>query len=151
MSDVVTKLVDFGISFVILIGLMAYYGYTNFWGLLIVPLLLLITFMAAVGGGLFLSSINVKYRDVRFVLPYFIQMLLFITPVIYPASIAGKYSWILAINPMTGVIKAARAALLGTTPINWGLLGISFIGVTILLAIGIYMFKKVERYFADII
>ncbi len=152
ISGVLTKFVDFFISSVILAGMMVYYGYApNMLGLLILPLLLLITFMAAVGGGLFLASINVKYRDVRYILPYFIQMLLFITPVIYPASIAGKYSWLLAINPMTGVIKAARASLFGNAPINWELLGISFIAVSILLAIGIVFFKKTERYFADIV
>ena len=131
---------------------MIYYGYTpNLMGLFIIPLLLLITFMAAVGGGLFLASVNVKYRDVRYVLPFFIQMLLFITPVIYPASIAGKYSWLLALNPMTGVIKAARAALLGNAPVNWELLLISFIAVSIMLIIGTIFFKKTERYFADIV
>ena len=152
ISMVITKFIDFFIASIILAGMMIYYKYTpNLIGLLILPLLLLITFMAAVGGGLFLASINVKYRDVRYVLPYFIQIMLFITPVIYPASIAGKYSWILAINPMTGVIKAARASLFGNAPINWELLGISFIAVLILLIIGVIFFKKTERYFADII
>ncbi|MBU2233683.1 ABC transporter permease, partial [Patescibacteria group bacterium] len=107
ISAVLTKLVDFFIASIILIGMMIYYGYTpNLMGLLILPLLLFISFMVAVGGGLFLAAVNVKYRDVRYILPFFIQMLMFITPVIYPASIAGKYSWVLAINPMTGVIKA---------------------------------------------
>jgi len=152
ISGVITKFVDFFIASLILIGMMFYYNYTpNLAGLLIIPLLLLITFMAATGGGLFLASINVKYRDVRYILPFFIQILLFLTPVIYPTSIAGRYSWLLAINPMTGVIKAARAALLGNAPINWELLGISFIAVSILLIIGIVFFKKTERYFADII
>lgn len=152
ISAVLTKLVDFAISAVILVGLMFYYGYTpNLIGLLILPLLLLISFMAAVGGGLFLAALNVKYRDVRYALPFFIQMLLFITPVIYPASIAGKYSWILAINPMTGVIKAARSAILGGSPINWMLLFISGLICLAMLAIGLAYFKKVERYFADII
>lgn len=152
ISSVVTKFVDFIIASLILIGLMFYYGYTpNLIGLLILPLLLIITFMAAVGGGLFLAAINVKYRDVRYALPFFIQILLFLTPVIYPASIAGKYSAILAINPMMGVIQNARAALLGTAPINWALLSISFLACLILLFIGIYVFKKIERYFADIV
>ena len=152
LSSVATKFVDFAIAAVILVGMMFYYGYTpHLSGLLIVPLLLLTTFMAAVGGGLFLASINVKYRDVRYVLPFFIQILLFLTPVIYPASIAGKYSWILAGNPMMGVIQNARAALLGTAPINWLLIGISFTVCAILLVIGVMYFKKVERYFADII
>ncbi len=152
ISSVITKFVDFLIATVILIGLMFYYGYTpNLVGLLLIPVLLIITFMAATGAGLFLAAINVKYRDVRYALPFFIQMLLFVTPVIYPASIAGKYSIFLAINPMMGVIQNARAALLGTAPVNWMLLGISFVACLILLLIGIYVFKKVERYFADIV
>lgn len=151
LSSVATKLVDFGIASVILIGMMIYYGYTpQISGLFILPLLLMITFMASVGGGLFLAAINVKYRDVRYVLPFFIQILMFLTPVIYPASIAGKYSWLLAFNPMMGVIQSARASLLGTAPINWVLIAISFTACAILLAIGVVYFKKVERYFADV-
>ena len=152
ISSTITKFVDFSIASTILVGMMIYYGYTpNLVGLLIIPLLLFITFMAAVGGGLFLASINVKYRDVKYVLPFFISMMMFVTPVIYPASIAGKYSWILAVNPMTGVIKAARAALLGNAPINWTLLLISGITCLIILIIGFIFFKKTERYFADIV
>jgi lipopolysaccharide transport system permease protein len=152
IASVLTKFVDFAIAAVILVGLMFYYGYApNLAGILIFPLLLLITFLASVGGGLILASINVKYRDVRYALPFFIQILLFLTPVIYPSSIAGKYAWILAINPMTGVIKAARGALLGTEPVNWILLGVSFVGVSLLFAAGFYFFKKTERYFADIV
>ncbi|HED06180.1 MAG TPA: ABC transporter permease [Ignavibacteria bacterium] len=152
ISGVITKFVDFFIASIILVGMMVYYGYVpNMIGLLILPILLLITFMAATGGGLFLAAINVKYRDVRYILPYFIQIMLFLTPVIYPASMVGKYSWILALNPMTGVIKAARASLFGNAPINWELLGISFITVSILFIIGIIFFKKTEAYFADIV
>ncbi len=152
VSSVITKLVDFFIATIVLIGLMFYYGYMpHISGLLILPLLLLITFMASVGFGLFLASINVKYRDVRYALPFFIQIMLFITPVIYPASIAGKYSYLLAANPMMGVIQSARAAILGTAPINWLLINISLIGTFALLIFGIYVFKKTERYFADII
>ena len=152
LSSVATKFVDFAIASVILVGMMIYYGFTpHLTGLLILPLLLAITFMAAVGGGLFLAAVNVKYRDVRFVLPFFIQILLFLTPVIYPASIAGAYSWMLAFNPMMGVIQNARAALLGTAPINWMLISISFVATAGLLAVGTIYFKKVERYFADII
>lgn len=152
ISSIATKFIDFGIASVILVGLMFYYGYIpHVLGLLILPLLLVITFMLAVGLGLFLASINVKYRDVRYALPFFIQIMLFITPVIYPASIAGKYSYLLALNPMMGVIQSARAALLGTSPINWLLILISFITTFIIMLFGIYVFKKTERYFADII
>ncbi len=152
ISTVIVKMVDFAIASVILIGLMFYYHFQpGLVGVAILPILLLITFMASVGLGLILASINVKYRDVRYILPFFIQILMYITPVIYSASIAGKYSWVLALNPMTGVIQSARAGLLGTAPINWLLILISFVATVILMLLGIYTFKKTERYFADII
>lgn len=152
LSATLTKLMDFFFASLVLIGLMFYYHYIpHLAGLLILPLLLLITFLFAAGAGMFLASINVKYRDVHYVLPFFIQMMLFVTPVIYPASIAGKYSKILALNPMTGVIKAAQAAILGNAPINWLLLGISGLVCLIVFAIGLAYFKLTEKYFADII
>ena len=152
LSAVMTKFIDFIVASFILVGMMIYYGYLpRLMGLTIIPLLLLITFMAAVGIGLFLAALNVKYRDVRYALPFFIQLLLFLTPVIYPASIAGTYSKVLALNPMTGVIQAARAAILGTTPINWTLLAISSLACLIALVVGIAYFKTIEQYFADII
>lgn len=152
ISATLTKFVDFFIASIILIGMMIYYKYTpNMLGLLILPLLLMVSFMTAMGMGLFLSAINVKYRDVRYILPFFIQTLMFLTPVIYPTSIAGKYSKLLALNPMTGVIKAARAAILGNAPINWLLLFISALAGLVLLVIGYIFFKKTERYFADIV
>ena len=152
LSDSLNQLVDFFFASIMLGILMVYYGYyPHLEGVLVFPLLIAITLMAAIGGGLVLASLNVKYRDIRYILPFVMQMLLFVTPVIYPASIAGSYSWILAINPMTGVIKAARGSILGTEPINWILLGISFIAVVILLSIGVVFFKKTERYFADIV
>lgn len=151
-SSVITKFIDFILASIVLIGLMIFYGYSpHLGGLFILPILLLLTFMSAMGLGLFLSAINVKYRDVRYALPFFIQLLLFVTPVIYPASIAGKYSYLLALNPMMGVIQSARAALLGTTAINWTLILASLVSSLVLLLIGIIYFKKVERYFADII
>lgn len=152
ISSVIDKFVDFAIASFILIGLMAYYHYLpNLAGLLILPLLLIISSIASIGIGLVLASINVKYRDVRYVLPFFIQMMLFVTPVIYPASITGKYSWILAINPMTGVIKAARGAILGNEPVNYLLLTISGLTCLAVAVVGIIYFKKTERNFADIV
>jgi lipopolysaccharide transport system permease protein len=152
ISTVATKLVDFGIAAVILIGLMFYYHFVpSLEGLFLLPLLLIITFASALGGGLFLASINVRYRDVRYILPYFIQLLLFVTPVIYSASIAGKYSWVLAFNPMSGVIQSARAAFLHTAPINWLLITISLVASIMILVVGTIVFKKTERFFADII
>ncbi|MBU6390322.1 ABC transporter permease [Patescibacteria group bacterium] len=152
IADTATKLVDLFFASIVLLFIMIYYHYTpHLMGILLAPLLLLISFLGAVGAGLILSAINVKYRDVRYALPFFIQILLFVTPVIYPPSIAGKYSWILAINPMTGVLKAARGSLLGTEPVNWALLGLSFVAVSILFFVGVALFKRTERYFADIV
>ncbi|MDD5050831.1 MAG: ABC transporter permease [Candidatus Pacebacteria bacterium] len=152
ISTVATKIIDFFIATLILVGLMIYYHFVpHLYGLLILPLLLVMTFAVSTGIGLFLAAVNVKYRDVRYVLPFFIQILLFITPVIYPPSIAGKYAWIMALNPLTGIIKAARAALLGNIPINWLLLLISGIACLFTLLIGLIYFKKTEKYFADII
>lgn len=152
LSSVLTKFVDFFFASLVLVGLMAYYRFLpGLSGILLLPLLLFITFILSTGAGLFLAAFNIKYRDVRYIIPFFIQLMLFVTPVIYPASIAGKYSWLLALNPMTGIIKAAQAAILNTTPINWFLLGISSVTSVIILFIGLIYFKKTERYFADII
>lgn len=126
LSSVMTKLVDFLIATLILVLMMLYYGFIpRVESLIVIPIVLIISFMSSVGLGLVLAAINVKYRDVRYALPFFIQMLLFVTPVIYPASIAGKYSWMLSLNPMTGAIQSARASLLETAPVNWELVGIS--------------------------
>jgi lipopolysaccharide transport system permease protein len=152
ISSVFTKFVDFLIASVILVGLMIYYGYTpRLSGLLILPLLVIITFMAALGLGLFLASINVKYRDVGYILPFFIQLTLFITPVIYPASLTGIWSWFLAMNPLTGVVKAARSALFADFPQNWLQLGISAAACLLILIFGYYYFNKTEKFFADIV
>jgi lipopolysaccharide transport system permease protein len=152
LADTANKFVDFFFTSLALIFLMFHYGYLpGLSGVLLVPILLIITSATAVGAGLILASVNVKYRDVRYVLPFFMQLLLFLTPVIYPSSIAGKYSWLLSLNPMTGVIKAARAGLLGTGPNGWYSLGISSLAAVVLLLAGIFFFKKTERYFADIV
>lgn len=152
VSSIFSNLVDFAIASVILAGLMVWYGFIpHLGGLIILPLLLVITSVFAVGLGLFLAALNVKYRDVKYALPFFVQLLMFLTPVIYPPSILGGYSWILAINPMTGVIKAARAALFGLQPINWVVLLFSALAALIFFIVGLIYFKKTERFFADLI
>jgi lipopolysaccharide transport system permease protein len=152
ISIITTKLIDFMVAALVMAGLMIYYHYTpGLVGLLVLPVLILISFAATLGLGMFFTSIDVKYRDIKYILPFFIQILLFVTPVIYPSSIAGPYSKLLALNPMTGVISTARAALLGTTPINWVLVLTSAISCVAILIIGLIFFKKTEKYFADII
>ncbi len=152
LSSTVTPLIDFGIALAILGGIMVYYNFVpTLIGVVLIPLLILLSFLAASGLGSFLAAINVRYRDIRYIIPFFIQAGLFITPVIYPTTLVGeKFRWLLALNPMTGIIEAARAGILGTSPIDYGLLAISGIISILLFLIGILYFKKTERVFADV-
>lgn len=149
----VTPIIDFCFAFLVFLGLMTMFKFVpNFVGLLVVPILLLISMVAASGLGLFLASINVKYRDVRYILPFFIQILMFVTPVIYPVSIVPQaYKWIIYLNPMSGIINTARTAILGNGIIDWFSLFISAIVAVVLFIFGIIFFRKTERFFADIL
>ncbi|MDP3970740.1 MAG: ABC transporter permease [bacterium] len=152
-STVIVAFIDFLIASSILCAMMFYYQFVpKPISLFLIPILILITYFTSLGMGLFLSAVNVKYRDVRYIIPFFIQMLLFLTPVIYPAKIAGeKYQWILNLNPMSGVIENARAIIIGNTPINLESLAMS-IGISILLFIvGLFYFRKTEQKFADVV
>ncbi|XOU94779.1 MAG: ABC transporter permease [Candidatus Kerfeldbacteria bacterium] len=151
-SASITPLIELLISFLVYAGLMLYYQYTpTLEGLLLLPLLIILSLLSASGLGSFLAAINVRYRDIREALPFFIQTLFFVTPVIYPTTlIPEKYQWILALNPMTGIIETARAGLIGNQPINYELLGISTIIAIALFILGIFYFRKTEKVFADI-
>ncbi len=152
IASTITPLIDLIISLLVLVALMLYYGFIpTLYSLLLLPTLFIISFLAASGLGLFLASINFKYRDVRYALPFFIQILMYLTPVIYPTSLLSEeYQWILALNPMTGIIEAARASFFGVNPINFQLLLIS-VGISVgLFLFGVFRFKKTERFFADL-
>jgi lipopolysaccharide transport system permease protein len=153
VASVVTNLVDFVVAAAILVVMMVFYHYVpSFTGILIIPLLVIMTTASSVGIGLLLASLNVKYRDIRYILPFFIQLLIFITPVIYPVSIVSPENrWILGLNPMAGIISAARSGLLGGSPIDWTLLGISALSMALYCVIGFFYFRLVEKYFADVI
>lgn len=153
ISTIFTHVVDFTIAAVILVFMMIFYGYVpSLVGSLILPLLFLMTIISTLGIGLLFSSFNVKYRDVRYVLPFFIQILIFITPVIYPTSIVSeRFRWILGLNPMSGVIDVVRAGLLRSSEIDWLLLLISFVSMVVYCIIGYIFFRKVESRFADLI
>ena len=151
-SSTLVNLVDFFFAFLIFIGLMAYYHFTpSFLGILLLLPALILTILAFTGLGLLLAAVNVKYRDVRYALPFFLQILIFVTPVIYPTSILGKYQWLWYFNPMTGIIEMVRASLLLANPVRWDLVGASFLISIILCAIGISYFNSTEKYFADIV
>ncbi len=145
-------LLDFFIAMLVLGAMMIYYQFLPGISILLFPFLLGLTFLCAVGVGLWLSALNVQYRDIRYAIPFIIQLWMFISPVIYPISIVNeKYQWLLAINPMGGLIKAYRASLLGHLPIDWPLLGISTTIILLTFFSGLYYFRRMERYFADVI
>jgi len=152
-ASVLVALADFFFAFLVFVGILIYYRFTpDLLGFFMIIPLLCITMVTSLGLGLFLAALNVKYRDVRYALPFFIQLLIFITPVIYPISmVPKKYAWLLALNPMTGVIEAFKSAFLGTAAINWDILLISTVASLVFLAFGIWYFLKTEKTFADII
>lgn len=144
---------DFLISSVIFGGMCVFYNVTPpAAGILLIPLLLLAAVLVAIGCGLWLSALNVEYRDFQYVIPFAMQIWMFATPVIYPATlIPEKYRWLLALNPICGIIETFRAASIGHRQIQWELLVISsLISLSIFLS-GLLYFRKVERSFADII
>ncbi len=144
-------LVDFVLAFLLLCVLMIYYQVVPTIQILFLPVLVLLTALFSLGVGTWFSALNVKYRDVRFALPFMIQLWLFVSSVILPSSsIPQKWRWLLLLNPMSGIIEGYRSALFGL-PFDWPALGIAS-GLTILtLVYAIYAFGRVERSFADII
>jgi lipopolysaccharide transport system permease protein len=151
-----TGLVDLAFSSLVLAGMMVYYRYSPpVLGLLTLPLLFACTILAALGFGFFLAAVNVKYRDVRHALPFVIQILMYVTPVIYPVKLLNRHVVIkhlmLWLNPISGVITNARAALLGQGRFDWGIMAVSFLASCAYFVIGLYYFRNTESYFADIV
>jgi homopolymeric O-antigen transport system permease protein len=145
-------LLDFAVAVLVLVVLMVYYRFLPGACILLFPFLVALTFLCAVGVGLWLSALNVQYRDIRYVIPFLIQIWLFLSPVIYPVSLVkDKYQWLLALNPMGGVIHAYRASLLGHRPIDWSLLAVSALIILALFIGGLGYFKRMERTFADVV
>lgn len=152
ISSVFSGLVDFAIAFVILLGLMVYYHITPTRAILLLPAFMLLAIVAALGVGLWLSAMNVQYRDVGHVLPFLTQFWMFVTPVIYPASrIPAKWQLLYSLNPMTGVVEGFRWALLGTSGAPTSMMAVSAAISVILLIGGLFYFRRMERTFADMI
>lgn len=153
ISSTLVALVDFAAAALVFAGLMIYYQVTpTVLGLLLLVPAVFITMMASSGLGLIFATLNVKYRDVGHALPFFIQLMLFLTPVIYPVSmIPEKFRFLLSLNPMTGVIETMRAGFLGLGEVNWLLLGTSFVIGVLLLVVGYFYLYRSESEFADIV
>jgi len=151
-SYALSGLVDLGIASVVLFGMMAYYQISLTWNLLLLPLLVVPLMLLVLGVGMIFSSLNVKYRDIKHVLPFITQIWLFLTPVIYPTSmIPERFRILIALNPTVGLIEAFRASILPTRQVDWGLLGISIAVSLFIFAIGMLYFRKTEKMFADIV
>jgi len=150
-ASVGAGLVDLAVAFLLLIVLVFYYGVTLTSHLLLLPLFILMMTLLALGVGLLSAALTVKYRDLRHALPFIIQLWMFASPVIYPASIVPKkWKWLLTINPVAGIIEGFRASLAGGA-YNWKHLSISAVMTLLLLVCSIYVFRRFEDTFADVV
>ena len=143
-------LVDLGVSLAVFVALMLFYGLIPGVGVLAVPGLLLLMLAMTLGISLILAALTVSYRDIRHVIPFLLQTWMFLSPVIYPVSfVPAKYRWLLALNPMTGIIDGFRAAFLDQ-PWPWDTIGVSAGVSVVCLVVGLYYFRRTERRFADV-
>ena len=153
ISAVIVSLVDFAISGVILVGLMVYYGYVPTWRIVTLPLFVLLALVAALGAGLWLSALTVKYRDFRYIVPFLVQIGLYVSPVGFSSSrVPDQWRLLYSLNPMVGVIDGFRWAIVGgPEEIYWPgmLLSVALVGV--LFVSGLWYFRRTERSFADIL
>jgi lipopolysaccharide transport system permease protein len=151
-ASVIAGLVDFAIAFVVLVGIMFYYDIIPGWALITLPFFVVLDLAAALSVGLWLSALNVKYRDVRYTIPFLTQFWLFVTPVAYASSLVpSKWQAVYAINPMAGVVEGFRWALLGKAVPPGTMLMVSVAATVILLAGGLFYFARMEKTFPDII
>ncbi|MFQ5936742.1 MAG: ABC transporter permease [Acidiferrobacterales bacterium] len=151
VASVIAGLVDFAIAFVVLAGMMVYYGIIPGWAVMTLPLFIALALGAALAVGLWLSALNVRYRDVRYTIPFLAQFWLFATPIAYSTSLVPpKWQTLYAMNPMVGVVDGFRWALLGKTPPG-PMLIVSMAATAVLLIGGLFYFRRMEKSFADII
>lgn len=151
LSGILSPVVDFAIAFIILIGMMFYYQIYPTWAIIWLPVFILLALVTAFGVGLWLSAINVQYRDVRYVLPFITQLWLFVSPVVYSSTLLPeRWQVIYGLNPMAGVIEGFRWALLGTSPPG-PLTAASVAMVVIIMISGLFYFRRTEKTFADVV
>lgn len=151
-STVVAGLLDLGIAFVVLLGMMAFYGIVPSWHIITLPVFVLLAIATAVAMALWLSALDVQYRDVRYTLPFLAQLWLFATPVVYPSSLLPEpWRTVYGLNPMAGVVEGFRWALLGNTPPPGPIIAVSAAAVLCLLAGGLFFFRRMEQTMADVV
>jgi lipopolysaccharide transport system permease protein len=152
MAAVMAGLVDFAIGSLLLAGFLIYYGVALTWGVLMLPVFLLLLTLLALGVGMQMAAWNIKYRDVRYALPFLIQLWMFASPIIYPSSmVPQKWKWLLALNPLVGIIGGFRVSIFGHQPFDWPALLIAAVITLVLLVYSLHSFQRMEKSFADII
>ncbi|MDQ5846689.1 MAG: ABC transporter permease [Acidobacteriota bacterium] len=150
-AAVAAGLIDFALAFLVLIPMMFYYRVSLTANILLLPVVIILITFLALAVGMWMSALNVKYRDIRYALPFVIQLLMFVSPIIYPTSmLSGKLKVLVSLNPLTGIIENFRASLLGKQ-INWSSLAISALITLLLLLYSAYSFRRMERTFADLV
>jgi lipopolysaccharide transport system permease protein len=151
LGSIGALLLDMVLNLLLMGGLMAYYHWPLSVNVIWLPLFLLLTLLTTCGIGFILSAVNVRFRDVKYVVPYLLQMWFFVTPVIYPNSfVPDRYQLLLALNPMTGVVAGFRHSLLGTA-VRWEMIALSSLVSISLFIVGLFAFRRMETYFADVI
>ena len=150
-AAVVAGLVDLAVASVLLVGIVVYYGVAVTWGLLLAPVFVLLTVLLALGAGLLVSALTVKYRDLKHALPFLIQLWLFASPVIYPTSVVPE-RWRLwfTLNPLAGIVEGFRSSLTGRA-FDWRAAGVAAAVTLALLFVSMYVFRRAEETFADVI
>lgn len=152
IASVTSGAIDFVIAFIVLLGMMLYYGIVPTLNVIWLPLLLLITFITSLGVSLWLSALNVQFRDVRYMIPFLTQLWLFATPIAYPSSLLSEpWRTLYSLNPMVGVVEGFRWALLGTETAPGPILIVSSLAALALLVGGAFYFRRLEKTFADVV
>ncbi len=152
LATVLSGVVDFLLAFSLLIGMMAWHRVVPSWNLVWLPLFLLLALITALGVGLWLSALNVEYRDVRYVVPFITQFWMLATPIAYPSSLMNpKWRLVYGLNPMVGVVEGFRWALLGTGNSPGPMLAVSATASVIILVGGAFYFRRMEKTFADVV
>jgi lipopolysaccharide transport system permease protein len=152
IAAVTSGLIDFSIAFIVLLGMMLYYGIVPTLNVIWLPFLLLLTLVTSLGVSLWLSALNVQFRDVRYVLPFLIQLWLFATPIAYPSSLLSEpWRTLYSLNPMVGVVEGFRWALLGAKTAPGPILIVSSLAALALLVGGAFYFRRLEKTFADVV
>jgi lipopolysaccharide transport system permease protein len=152
MASILPGLVDFGVAFVLVIGMMAYYGVHPGWEIVTLPLFIIVELATALGVGLWLSALNVQYRDVRYTIPFLVQFWMFASPVVYSSTLVPtRWRPLYGLNPMAGVVEGFRWALLGKQPAPGAMFAVSLLVVMVLLVSGLYYYRRMEKNFADVV